>query len=73
PLNQDATDWSMNLYTGAAANNDFRVVLVSVNDAEKDLFFHWFKTGETTGQYPGIAEVPSMQELSAVTVRVATE
>ncbi len=73
PIQPSAVNWSLDLYTGAPVNKDFRIIVAAVDDADKDLFFKWFKTGENTGQYPGINTVDSLQELSAVTVRVAGE
>jgi len=73
PISSTAGPWSVDLYSGAPANVEFRLVVVSVNDEDKDKFFAWFKTGETTGKYPGIKEVASLQELSAVSIRVGGE
>lgn len=73
PINDGVMQWSMNLYTGAPVNNDFRLMVVTVDSADRDRFYQWFKHGESTGKYPGIDDIPSLQELSAVTVRVGQE
>lgn len=73
PIRNTTGDWSLDLYSGAPVNMDFRIVVAAVNDTDKEMFFKWFKTGESTGRYPGISAVESLQELSAVTVRVAGE
>ncbi len=73
PVSHQNSSWSANLYTGAPAGDDFRIVLMAVSNDDKDRFHNWFKTGEATGKYPGLPIVESMQELSAVTVQVSNE
>lgn len=71
PVSQTAGPWSASLHTGAPAGNDFRIVLLAVTPEDKEQFHAWFKTGEQTGKYPGLPLSESMQELTAVTVKVS--
>lgn len=70
-VSQKVGPWSANLYTGARADIDFRIVLIAVTPEDKEQFNAWLKTGEQTGKYPGLPLSESMQELTAVTVKVA--
>lgn len=71
PVSKHAGPWSVNLYTGAPVDNRFRILLLAVTPDDRDRFNGWLKTGELTGQYPGLPLTESMQELTAVTVRVS--
>jgi hypothetical protein len=73
PVANSAGSWSANLYTGAPAGMDFRIVLVAVNQEDKAAFEAWFKHGEQTGQWSGLSASDSMRELTAVRVQVADE
>ncbi len=69
----EAGPWSANLYTGAPVGNNFRIVLLAINTADKTIFKEWLNNGEQTGEYPGLTNTESMQELTAVTVQVLDE
>lgn len=70
PISATPGPWSLDLYTGAPGGSNLRIAVVAVNDKDSNHLFQWLQNGEKTGQYPALKEIPSLQELSAITVKV---
>jgi len=58
--------WTQSLYAGGPAGTQFRLVVLSVDDKDDQTIRNWFKTGESSGRYPGLSNLGSVEELSAI-------
>lgn len=65
-LSNKPSNWSHDFYAGAPAGTAFRLVVISLDEKDSVTVNNWFKTGESSGNYPGISTLDSVEELTAV-------
>jgi len=65
-LKNEVSSWEQSLYAGGPVGSQFRLVVLSVDGKDDQTIRNWFKTGESSGQYPGLSNLESVNELSAI-------
>lgn len=65
-LENEPSHWSHDFYAGAPVGTQFRLTVISIDNKDHQTIIDWFKTGETSGRYPGISTLDSAEELTAV-------
>lgn len=71
PITNAPGHWRQDLYAGAPGGTEFRLLVISVDTNDSSVINNWFINGESTGNYPGISSLTSVEELTAVTLVVA--